>query len=90
MIRELEHENSCVTVSVIMPAYNAADYIEAAIRSVMSQTLTDWELFVIDDCSRDATVEVAEKLAREDCRITVLRNENNMGVSRTRNRGLDL
>lgn len=90
MNRQMEHENSPVTVSIIMPAYNAADYIEAAIRSVMTQTLTDWELYVIDDCSPDATVAVAERLAREDRRITVLRNENNMGVSRTRNRGLDL
>ena len=44
-----------ITVSVIMPAYNAERYIEAAIRSVMAQTCPDWELIVIDDCSQDAT-----------------------------------
>lgn len=77
-------------VSVIMPAYNAECYIEAAVRSVMAQTYQDWELIVIDDGSRDSTVEIAERLAREDNRITVLRNEVNMGVSKTRNRGLDL
>lgn len=79
-----------VMVSVIMPAYNAEAYIETAIRSVMDQTLADWELIVIDDCSRDATVEIVERLACEDSRITLLRNEVNMGVSKTRNRGMDL
>ena len=79
-----------VTVSVIMPAYNAASYIETAIRSVMRQSFTDWELIVIDDCSQDTTVEIVTGLAAEDHRITLLRNEVNMGVSKTRNRGLDL
>lgn len=79
-----------ITVSVIMPAYNAERYIEAAIRSVMAQTCPDWELIVIDDCSQDATAAVVERLAREDGRITLLHNEVNMGVAKTRNRGLDL
>lgn len=78
------------TISVIMPAYNAAPYIETAIRSVMGQTFPDWELIVIDDCSRDSTVDIVERLVKEDSRITLLRNEVNMGVSKTRNRGLDL
>lgn len=77
-------------VSVIMPAYNAERYIEAAIRSVMAQTYTNWELIVIDDCSKDATVDIVERLALEDERITLLRNEENQGVAKTRNRGLDL
>ena len=81
---------ACVTVSIVMPAYNAEAYIEAAIRSVMSQTFENWELIVIDDGSQDATVDIVRRLAREDSRITFLQNENNMGVSKTRNRGMDL
>ena len=77
-------------VSVIMPAYNAERFIEEAIGSVIRQTFQDWELLVIDDGSTDATVAVVEKLARTDSRITLLRNEVNMGVAKTRNRGLDL
>ena len=77
-------------VSVIMPAYNAERFIEEAIGSVIRQTVQDWELLVIDDGSTDATVAVVEKLARTDSRITLLRNEVNMGVAKTRNRGLDL
>lgn len=77
-------------VSVIMPAYNAREYIEEAIRSVQAQTITDWELLVLDDGSSDDTLSIARCLAREDPRIRVLPNEANMGVARTRNRGVEL
>ncbi len=77
-------------VSVIMPAYNAAAYIEQAIRSVMEQTYTNWQLLVIDDCSTDDTYAIAQRLAAEDDRIRPLRNEHNSGVAVTRNRGLEL
>ena len=77
-------------VSVIMPAYNAERFIEEAIRSVMTQTYTNWELFVIDDCSKDSTCAIVEKLAAEDQRITLIRNEVNQGVAKTRNAGFDL
>ena len=77
-------------VSVIMPAYNAGRFLEEAIRSVMAQTVTNWELLVLDDGSSDDTLMIAQRLAQTDCRIRVLPNENNMGVAKTRNRGLDL
>lgn len=77
-------------VSVIMPAYNAEKYIEEAIRSVMAQTVTDWELVVIDDCSTDGTREVIKGLCAEEARIRYYENPENLGVAKTRNRGLDL
>lgn len=77
-------------VCVIMPAYNAGRFIEEAIRSVMGQTYRNWELLVIDDGSKDDTVDVVKRLCREDGRITLLQNPQNMGVAHTRNRGLDL
>lgn len=76
-------------VSVVMPAYNAEAYVEAAIASVQSQTLGSWELLVIDDCSTDGTLGKAEAMAQGDPRIQVLRNVKNSGVARTRNRGID-
>lgn len=79
-----------IAVSVIMPAYNAERFIEESIRSVMEQTFTDWELLVIDDGSKDATCAIVEKLAAEDERITLFKNEKNMGVAKTRNKGFDL
>lgn len=78
------------TVSVIMPAYNAGAYIEEAVESVMAQTVTDWELLVLDDGSADDTCAQVEKLAEEDPRVRLLRNESNMGAANTRNRGFDL
>ena len=77
-------------VSVVMPAYNSEKYIEAAIRSVQSQTMTEWELLVIDDGSSDFTCAIVERLAAEDSRIRFLKNQENMGTAKTRNRGLDL
>lgn len=77
-------------VTVIMPAYQAGRYIEKAIASVQRQTVTDWELLVLDDGSRDDTLFLAKAMAEKDQRIRILPNEQNMGVSRTRNRGLEL
>lgn len=77
------------TVSVIMPVYNCASYVEEAIRSVMEQTCENWELLVIDDGSKDDTFAVAQRLAEEDVRVIALKNPENMGVARTRNRGLE-
>lgn len=77
-------------VSVIMPAYNAEKYIGEAIASVCAQTYENWELLILDDGSADRTVEIAQAYAQRDARIRVLRNLQNMGVARTRNRGFDL
>ena len=77
-------------VSVITPAYNAASFIEEAIGSVIAQTVTDWELVVIDDRSTDDTFAMAQHCVADDPRIRLLKNDMNMGVAKTRNRGLDL
>lgn len=77
-------------VSIIMPAYNCELYIEVAVRSVMKQSYPHWELLVLDDGSSDATPEIVEALCREDERIRLIKNPANMGVAKTRNRGLDM
>lgn len=50
-------------VSIIMPAYNAEQYIGEAIESVIAQTYADWELVIVDDCSKDKTAEIAQNYA---------------------------
>jgi len=76
------------TVSVIMPAYNVAPYIEGSVKSVLAQTYADWELLIIDDRGKDNSYEIACRLAETDSRIRVLQNEKNSGVSKTRNYGI--
>lgn len=77
-------------VYVIMPAYNSAHFIEQAIRSVMCQTYQNWKLTVLDDGSSDCTVAVVKALMAEDDRISLIINEKNIGVAKTRNSALDL
>ena len=84
------YHESLPLISVIMPAYQAEAYIETAIRSVMAQTYPNWELLVLDDGSRDGTASIVQALASEDARVRYLPNPGNMGVAKTRNRGLDL
>lgn len=82
--------NSSPLVSVIMPAYNAEEFIEQAISSVIAQTVEDWELIVIDDGSQDRTRQIVEGFACGDERVQLVCNENNMGAAGSRNRGLEL
>lgn len=77
-------------VTVIMPAYNAAGFIRQAIESVLCQTVSDLELLVIDDGSKDETRQIVEQLCNRDCRVHLLINEKNCGAGGTRNRGMDL
>lgn len=75
-------------VSVIIPAYNSERYLAEAVESVLRQTMPNFEIMVLDDCSTDGTRSVAEQLAEKDKRIHVFSNPQNLGVARTRNRGL--
>lgn len=65
-------------VSVCIPAYNQERYIEAAVNSVLSQTFSDFELIIVDDCSQDATYERLQAIS--DPRIRLSRNERNLGL----------
>ena len=73
-------------VSVIMPAYNAEKYIAAAIDSILGQTYGNFELIIINDCSKDRTEEMIASY--DDPRIVYLKNEENLGVAAALNKGL--
>ncbi|MDZ4199064.1 MAG: glycosyltransferase family 2 protein [Kiritimatiellia bacterium] len=75
-------------LSVILPFYNNAATLDMAVRSVLRQTVTNLELILIDDGSTDNSQALAQRW--KDPRIRLFQNEQNLGVSRTRNRGLDL
>lgn len=72
-------------VSVIIPAYNAEKYVEHAVRSIMNQTYKNLEILVTDDCSTDNTLDILQKLAEEDARISIHHNEQNKKIVQTLN-----
>ena len=79
--------NSEPLISIIMPAFNAARYIEEAILSAQSQTYRYWELIVIDDGSTDSTAVTVKNFQATDDRITYY-YQNNMGLGYARNAGI--
>lgn len=76
-------------VSIIMAAYNAEKTIELAIESVLNQTYSNFELLVINDCSKDGTAKLVEDFSAKDNRVRLISNEKNSGVSFTRKHGLE-
>ena len=75
-------------VSIIVPVYNGAEFLEETIASVRNQTWQNWELLLVDDCSKDQSYEIMKRLAAEDERIVPLWQEQNGGAARARNRGV--
>ena len=80
--------NTTPLVSVIIPAYNAAKYIEDTLASVIAQTIQDFEIIVVNDGSTDNTKEILDRIAASDIRINSI-HKSNSGVSDTRNIGME-
>lgn len=68
--------------SIIMPVYNVEEYLQNAVESILAQTYADWELIIVDDCSKDNSVEVAARLAQRDSRVRLLCMQSNSGTPR--------
>lgn len=77
------------TASIVIPAYNAANFVHQAITSAQAQTLRDIEIIVVDDCSTDATWDIVQAAAARDPRILPLRRSARGGPSAACNDGLD-
>lgn len=77
-------------VSVVLPCYNAENYITAAVNSMTDQTYRELEIIIIDDCSTDGSSEILRSLAAGDSRIKLLRNEINLKLVATLNKGISL
>jgi glycosyltransferase involved in cell wall biosynthesis len=80
--------NSALKVSVIMPAFNSAQWLPTAVRGLLNQTWRNLEVIIVDDCSTDETLAVANALAAADSRIRVLANKVNKGAYASRNYAL--
>ena len=77
-------------VSIIIPVYNAERFIDDTISNVKKQTYTNWELLLINDCSKDNSEERILKYAKEDKRIKYVKLDENGGAAVARNKGIEL
>jgi glycosyltransferase involved in cell wall biosynthesis len=75
-------------VSVIMPCFNHARFVSESVMSILGQTFKDLELIVVDDKSKDDSVNILRKLAIEDSRLKLIVHDRNQGASSSRNSGL--
>ena len=75
-------------ISVIIPIYNVALYLDRCVQSVISQVYQDWECLLVDDGSTDGSTEICDKWVVRDSRIKVI-HQVNQGVSVARNNGID-
>jgi len=75
-------------VSVVMPAYNAENYIAEAIESILNQTYKNFEFIIVNDGSTDNTLNIIKRYAKKDKRIIIIDHKERKGISETRNNGL--
>lgn len=76
-------------VTVIIPVYNREQTIGRAIESVQQQTFSDFELLLVDDCSKDNSIFVIEKYIKADERLRLIRADQNLGAAGARNLGIN-
>lgn len=77
-------------VSIITPVYNAEGVIERTIQSVINQTYRNWELILVDDCAKDNSANIINKMASGEKRIKYLKLEQNSGAAVARNIGIKM
>ena len=82
-------KNAAPAVSVIVPVYNAAPWLERCLQGIADQTCPDWECILVDDGSTDASGAICDAWQQKDARFTVVHQPNG-GVSAARNRGMAL
>lgn len=75
-------------ISVIMPVYQAENFLEQSVGSVLAQSFQDWELLLVDDGCRDGSPKLCDRFAQQDQRVRVFHRKKNAGVSEARNLGL--
>lgn len=77
-------------VTVLLPAYNAEKFIIPAIESILDQTYKNFEFIIIDDGSKDSTWEIIQKYAKKDRRVKAIKNEVNLKIVKSLNKGLEV
>lgn len=77
-------------ISIVLPTYNGARFLSDSIESIIAQTERDWELIIVNDCSTDDTLKIANKYATQDSRISVVSNRTNKKLPASLNVGFAL
>lgn len=77
-------------VSIVLPVYNGEKYLALAIESILAQTYSNFELILVNDCSTDSTEEIIKEYASKDERIVYLKNERNLKLPASLNRGFSV
>ncbi len=77
-------------ISVLMSVFNGKPYLSEAVESILHQTFADFEFIIIDDGSSDGTTEILEEYAEKDSRIRLIRNDGNIGLTRSLNKGIQV
>ena len=80
--------NSAPLISIIVPVYNAEDYLRYCIDSILQQSYTNLEVILVDDGAKDSSPAICDEYAAQDSRITVIHQENG-GIAKAQNAGLD-
>ena len=81
-------ENKNPEISVVMPVYNTEKYLDESISSILNQTFKDFEFIIINDGSTDDSLKLIEKYQKKDRRIILVNNKKNLGIVKSRNKGL--
>ena len=85
---EANEQEVSIKVSVIVPLYNAKNYLKLTADSILNQTLSDIELLIVDDCSTDGSLELCRELYGQEQRVRILQQPKNMGPGAARNTGI--
>jgi glycosyltransferase involved in cell wall biosynthesis len=76
-------------ISVIIPVFNAAPFLNESIESILNQTFSDFELIILNDKSTDESLEIIKKFQSKDNRIIIIDKEQNVGPANLRNEGIN-
>ncbi len=76
-----------IKISIVVPVYNIKAYLKECLASVLVQSLVDWEAIIVDDCSSDGSIDVAQAFVEKDPRFKLFSHEKNQGLGESRNTG---
>lgn len=76
-------------ISIVVTSYNYEKYLKDTINSIINQTYQNWEMIVVDDASTDSSVEIIQEFTQKDDRIMLIRNEQNLGLAKSLQKGVN-